>query len=306
MTFKKMRGPIESPYQLHLGLPFVSTSVFPLSTHTMPFFIHCVDPSLGKVDKSSFSQETLMEILIADLEENAFMFGPKDDPRPIALWKGLRMEDETVQCIVWGVSNLIGSINLKYLPATVMYLELTGNHLTGSLDLKELSPVLQDFTFSRNEFTGDFNLTCLPDSFEHLDGTENQLSGSLNLEHLPQRLVTLSLAKNLFTGIIFLTKLPPSMSMLCINDNRLSGPIDVTSLPAGMRSLFVNQNAFEGKTDFSRLPKSLETLYVSHTKLSGEIYAKQWLIGGVERDFYVEESQVTIHWIEEGGWCLLS
>ena len=94
--------------------------------------------------------------------------------------------------------------------------------------------------------------------------------------------------------------------MLCINDNRLSGPIDVTSLPAGMRSLFFNQNAFEGKTDVSRLPESLETLYVSRTKLSGEIHAKQGMTGGVERDFYVEESRVTIYWIEEGGWCLLS
>mmetsp|Transcript_39622 Transcript_39622/g.62658 ORF Transcript_39622/g.62658 Transcript_39622/m.62658 type:complete len:227 (-) Transcript_39622:19-699(-) len=196
------------------------------------------DTSLGKVDKSSLSQQTLMELFIDKIENKDRICDDPESPSPISQWKGTDFgpqgvidwhvrcndADEVISIKLWNI-RLRGSIQLEWIPLTTQKCVISYNYL----------------------------------------------SGTISLEHLSDGLVTLYARCNAFSGTVCLTRLPHSLQKLAISDNQLEGTVDLTHLPSGMKKLLLGDNGFSGMTDFSKLPRSLEVLDVSSTVIQGEI-----------------------------------
>ena len=249
------------------------------------------DPShLGRLDYTSFSTQALMEIFIQGIENREVICGSADEPEDIDKWRGFEYsQEQPVDGVVrhftidWDALDLVGTIDLQWLPPTVRSLGAIKNKLSGSLDLTKLPPSIKSLTLGFNKFSGEIELLCLPAGIEMLSVAHNQLSGSLNLEALPSSIKGLYVSGNRFTGTVCLLTLPQELANLYLGKNELSGTVDLTCLPATMTELDLNQNNFEGKTDFSQLPEDLRLLDVSYTNLSGKIVvqnrATRFLVG---------------------------
>eukprot|EP00009_Paramoeba_aestuarina_P017854 CAMPEP_0201524346 /NCGR_PEP_ID=MMETSP0161_2-20130828/21267_1 /ASSEMBLY_ACC=CAM_ASM_000251 /TAXON_ID=180227 /ORGANISM="Neoparamoeba aestuarina, Strain SoJaBio B1-5/56/2" /LENGTH=238 /DNA_ID=CAMNT_0047923679 /DNA_START=24 /DNA_END=740 /DNA_ORIENTATION=+ len=224
----------------------------------MHFLLLCfVDPSLGKVDKASLPQQTLMELLIENITNKEDIYGQHGNPTDMSTWHNVTCNaNGDVTEIDWPTLQLCGDAPLEWLPLTVINVTMWSNELTGTIALDALPDGLQYLRLSVNRLSGEVDLTHLPPGMRYLTISVNKLVGTVNLEHLPRTLEKLFLNDNLFHGTVNLTKLPPNLDILTIS-----------------------YNAFEGETDFSLLPKSLNYLAVSSTKLSGVIYAKKGKVG---------------------------
>ena len=233
---------------------------------------------LGRVDHASLSTQTLMEIFIEGLENRDVICGSTEEPNDIDQWRGFAYCPEQPADaaekqfkIEWCSLNLMGTIDLRWLPRTVVSFIIWESKLSGSLNLTALPPSIQRLDLSFNAFSGEIDLCYLPVKIETLHLGRNQLSGSLNLEKLPQSLQVLYLNSNRFSGTVCLRHLPPSLQRLAVNENELSGTVELTNLPAGMSFLLLFKNAFSGETDFSQVPQGMQMLNVQHTSLCGKI-----------------------------------
>mmetsp|Transcript_20841 Transcript_20841/g.32518 ORF Transcript_20841/g.32518 Transcript_20841/m.32518 type:complete len:238 (-) Transcript_20841:32-745(-) len=225
-----------------------------------------VDPSLGRIDKSTLSQETLMELLISQIVNKEVICGPEEDLQ--RQWKEVTLnENGEVLRIQWIYYKLEGTFHLEWLPPTATSVMVTYN----------------------SKLEGTIHLTSLPEPLIKLNLARNSFSGEIDLTRLPAKLERLYVNANQFCGTVCLTKLPSSLVSLYLSENQFFGPVDLTSLPEGLEDFRLHNNDFSGETDFLHLPENLRELHADHTKLSGDLYAKD------DQYFYVEKSQVKIH-----------
>mmetsp|Transcript_17907 Transcript_17907/g.28010 ORF Transcript_17907/g.28010 Transcript_17907/m.28010 type:complete len:248 (-) Transcript_17907:18-761(-) len=185
------------------------------------------DPSLGKVDKSSFSQQTLMELFIGSFEPKENIYGSPENEIDILEWQGVddNMSGGGVNSIFWNFFDLTGSLLLQWLPSTVEELCLTGNELSGSIRLEDLPPMLKELSLNQNWFTGSVQLVGLPESLQVLDLSNNDLCGTVDLDHLPKDLQVLHLSYNRFSGGISLKSIPKNMKALGLHNTEFSGNV---------------------------------------------------------------------------------
>uniref|UniRef100_A0A7S4KSB0 Leucine-rich repeat protein n=1 Tax=Paramoeba aestuarina TaxID=180227 RepID=A0A7S4KSB0_9EUKA len=194
-------------------------------------FVSTADPSLGKIDKTTMSQQTLMELLIDGITNKAIICGSAEDPWNIANWEGISLNHSgEVTRIEWSWYDPDGSLALEWLPSTVEKFEVFHS------------------IFSATWLTGTINLTSLPDLME-----------------------SLSLYGSNLTGEVALRSLPSKMEILDLRNNKFFGAVDLRSLPSTLDTLRLSRNDFEGVTDFSRLPTALVMLDISNTRLEGVI-----------------------------------
>ena len=201
------------------------------------------DPSLGRVDCSSMSDQTLMELLIDgfDDETKKLYQDCKGMYLDVCKWSSVKC-DANGRVVKIGIhsSNVSGSLALCYIPPKVK--------------------VLMRTTWNRRKLTGSVDLTQLPDAMEHLNLCNNELSGEIDLTHLSDRMYYLNLENNNLTGKIDLTQLPDGMGHLNLSNNHLSGEIDVTHLPSGMERLFLNHNQLAGPLFITRVPQWMKMI----------------------------------------------
>eukprot|EP00759_Apiculatamorpha_spiralis_P000394 PhF_6_TR10078/c1_g1_i2/m.15659 len=177
-------------------------------------------------------------------------------------------------------------LNLTGLPATLEYLFLDRNDLSGKVvwtslpsGLKELwlsrnpslggsmytalsslPPNLKQFHADYNNFTGVTNFTVLPLTIESLTMKANRLSGTLYFSRLPPNLHTLTLSSNNFTGTINFEAFPESLQSLDLTNNSLSGRVRLQGLPSNIQSVELAMNHFSGTPDLDMTPESLQYL----------------------------------------------
>eukprot|EP00009_Paramoeba_aestuarina_P017259 CAMPEP_0201540218 /NCGR_PEP_ID=MMETSP0161_2-20130828/70825_1 /ASSEMBLY_ACC=CAM_ASM_000251 /TAXON_ID=180227 /ORGANISM="Neoparamoeba aestuarina, Strain SoJaBio B1-5/56/2" /LENGTH=342 /DNA_ID=CAMNT_0047947669 /DNA_START=18 /DNA_END=1047 /DNA_ORIENTATION=- len=268
----------------------------------------CADPLLGKVDKSSFSQEMLMDILIDQLRYFSLKGMPPMHEKCVRLkTSGVTRNDANeITEINWCLYRIAGSLALEWLQPTLRSLRASTNSLYGSLNLflpKMLMDILVDQLLSlkgrppmhdkcvrlktavtrndANEITminwcsqriaGSLALEWLPPTLRSLRASTNSLYGSLNLTDLPSILEDLFAADNQFSGEICLIQLPKTLRNLNLGRNRLSGSLNLEYLPENMRLLCVEKNQFHGRVSLGNLPKGLTLLYLNDNVLEGEI-----------------------------------
>ena len=194
-------------------------------------FLFASDSShLGRLDYTSLSTQALMEIFIEGIENREVICRSAEEPADFDKWKGFwYSEDQPADGAEkqfessWVDLALVGTIDLQWLPPTVLSLDIDDNQLSGSLNLTALPPSIQVLDCRNNAFSKEIDLCHLPAEIELLDLSVNQLSGSLNLEKLPTSMEELLLNANRFTGTVCLRHLPPNLVDLSVSENELSG-----------------------------------------------------------------------------------
>uniref|UniRef100_A0A7S4KSR4 Leucine-rich repeat protein n=1 Tax=Paramoeba aestuarina TaxID=180227 RepID=A0A7S4KSR4_9EUKA len=182
-----------------------------------------VDPSLGKVDKRSFSQQTRMELFINGIRNKEGIPGYSDHPNDITQWPELSFYEDKLSIIRWEMCRLEGEIDVQWLPSTTREILVYDNALEGSLDLTVLPDVLIRGNFSFNKFSGEINLTCLPPGLQELSLAANTFCGTVGLTKLPETLYHLHLFANSINGVIDVEKLPDSLAVLDVSFTMFEG-----------------------------------------------------------------------------------
>mmetsp|Transcript_7233 Transcript_7233/g.10910 ORF Transcript_7233/g.10910 Transcript_7233/m.10910 type:complete len:197 (-) Transcript_7233:24-614(-) len=169
-------------------------------------FILTDDFPMGKVDKSTLSHQTLMELFFENVTGNRWMIVGHGETRKDRIndWFNTDVNsDGEVMTMFWSSCELSGSLALEWLPNTLQKVFLCGN-----------------------SFSGEINVTCLPDFLEEITFSDNNLSGCIDLTRLPMSLKRLNLDLNSFEGEIDFSNLPPSLQFLDMEGNmKLSGEI---------------------------------------------------------------------------------
>ena len=210
----------------------------------------CVDPSLGRVGYSLFSDQTLMEMLIDGFDhETKKTYIDKDGMYlDVCKWSRIKCDDNERVIQIHIVSSIVsGSLELRYVPPKVKLLSVRWwlvSQLTGSLDLAHLPGAMEDVRLGNNKLTGELDLAHIPDGVKYLFLNNNQFSGEIDLTHLPNRMNWLFLQSNQLTGKIDLAHLPEGMESLCLNSNQLTGSLIIGKLPQGINMIDVRRNHF--------------------------------------------------------------
>ena len=159
------------------------------------------EPALGRIDYASFSQQTLMEMVVENIEDVERICGTRDDPLEIAEWGGVDCDEKgDVLRIDWSNEALKGSINWRWLPSTLVRIEIGFCELSGALDLPRLPAGLRQMLIYDANLTGPIDLSQLPAKLVELSFCINSLSGPIDLTRLPRCLERLILALNEFTA----------------------------------------------------------------------------------------------------------
>ena len=247
------------------------------------------DPSLGRVDCSLMSDQTLMEMLIDGFDDKTQKKYQEYDETYInvCIWPCITCdEDERVIEINMDSINITGSIQLCYVPPSVKYLKIRNQwrhgKLSGSIDLAQLPEGMQLLDLQHNQLTGELDLARLPDRMRCIYLNYNQFTGEIDLAHLPYRIHYLFLENNQLTGEIDFTRLPGEMRELHLENNQLSGPLVLKGLPREMCCLNARRNNFDSVAVVDSKTRARIMLRGSGVSSvvdenGGEIYMKRFL-----------------------------
>ena len=213
-----------------------------------------VDPSLGRLDYDSLSDQALMEMLVNGLNtscKNVFQ-DTKGNFIDVCDWPSIICDaDERVTEIrkfSWLCS---GTIDFDFIPPNVTKIKLNyffeTAYIHGTLSTALLPRQIKAIEIVHMGIRGSFDLRSLPEHLTRIDISMNAFSGSCNLTALPAGLQKLNLCHNSFSGSVSLENLPASLEMLSIACNKLSGVLRFDSLPLALACLFIDQNGFSGE-----------------------------------------------------------
>ena len=169
-------------------------------------FLLSVDPSLGRMNYSLMSDQSLMEMLIERFDDET-----KETYRDkhgmyldICEWPGIKCgHDDRVFEIKIDSRNVLGSLEISCAPPKVKVLHVSSwakSKLTGSIDLTNLPDEMKCLLLSCNTFTGEIDLAGLPEGMKNLYLSRNEFTGEINLTHLPDGMEYLSLNNNRLSG----------------------------------------------------------------------------------------------------------
>ena len=236
---------------------------------SLPTLRQCDPSGLSRVNVETLPIQALMELLVADVTPLTKFKDSNDDFLPVEKWPGLWVEPNGDVSVVRWVGAFSGNtMDMQYLPNSIISFLVKKCRLNGFLDLTGLPPGLTFFSVSYNFFSGGVNLKHLPQPLQEIHLNNNALTGSLDLENLPPKLEKASFSVNQFSGCVSLQNLPATMKMLFADTNQISGKIDLSGLPPSLQSLSLGQNALEGSADLSSLSASIKALDLSDNKLS--------------------------------------
>ncbi|KNH06774.1 leucine-rich repeat protein [Perkinsela sp. CCAP 1560/4] len=237
------------------------------------FFIAC-DDGIGRVDRLTLPQQTLMELFVFGLNEPEKICGSREDPDDVCEWKGVRCNaDGEVEHFWWTNKDDdgTGTLGFEFLPCSMKALRMYLNALSGTIQLAELFGKLEVVYLYHNQLTGSLDLDRLPAAVRELDLSSNEFTGDISLEKLPKGLEVLALLDNQLSGTICLTSLPPALGSLYLGRNNFEGSLYFRRLPKSIRKMVLSENRFSGTIDLGNLPQSMRVLDVGKNAISGTI-----------------------------------
>ena len=107
------------------------------------FFIAC-DDGIGRVDRSTLPQHTLMELFIFGLNEPEKICGNRDDPDDVCEWEGVNCNVHgEVQEFQWinKKEDGTGTLGFEFLPCSMKSLQMWNNALSANPTKGHLSVV---------------------------------------------------------------------------------------------------------------------------------------------------------------------
>ena len=177
-------------------------------------------------------------------------------------WAGVKCNDKgEVTALDWTNPDHVprehgarGSVAWKYLPLTLIELNLDNGDLTGEVEFR-----------------------CLPQSLKICDLSSNCFFGKFDSRFLPPLIEHLYLNNNKFTGHINFTNLPPNLTVMWLEGNKFEGAIDLCRLPLSLRVLDISNNLFSGNLDFRHLPDSFDEFYAQDNNFDLLVNAECWV-----------------------------
>ena len=246
----------------------------------------CADPHLGRVDYSSLSDQTLMEMLLNGFDEDAQKQFQDEHGMylDVCQWTFVTCDDAENVIKISQIEGTSGVLSLSCIPSKVKRVDLSydilfdisGKKLTGSIYLEHLPQSTTNLCVSYHHLSGSVDLTQLPRQMEELHLQKNLFTGSVDLTRLPQCMMALYLQQNQFTGSVDWTNLPQSLQHLGLGNNQFTGSVDLSKLPQNMRFIDIDKNFFCGSFIATNLPPNISTIIASGNQFSATaVIAKQ-------------------------------
>ena len=256
-------------------------------------------PALGRVDRLTMSQQSLMEFVVVGTSIESLFKDPHSNFKDIEEWSGLTITEGLVKKLNWYPSHLYqdpqdGKLALRWLPDSVERIEVVRlgcelletaarlqkvqiSYAPVKIDFKTFSSGLQELIlFQCRLEAGELRFADFPPSVRVLcistiAGVENDVHGVADFSKAPQALEYLSLGHTNLTAILHLSKAPRKLREIKIYGNPMSGTFDLSGLPPHLEKLNLASNSLEGDVDLSRLPETLLSLDLHSNKITGPI-----------------------------------
>jgi len=258
----------------------------------------CADIShLGRLNYESLSQQAQMEILVEGIENKSQLQDLNGNYLEVGRWRGV--ENGDVHRILWLDPEWpgAGTIDLNYLPMTVITVMIQAQRPRILIDPLRLSPTLmnlwienanipifpfakisrefKNLTIINSHIEGTVEVTDLPMNMHSFSVQENMMSGTFDFKSLPEYMAVLNIRKNFFSGSLDIENLPRRLEILNVSYNTFSGPLRFSSLPETMKEFLIEGNNFYGKIRFGRVFQSLHIFAARENKLDGEICPRE-------------------------------
>ena len=250
----------------------------------MFFELLTADPMLSRVDASSLTDQTRMEILISGLDENcrAYFCDDNGDFMHACRWLGVTCTppvNGSITRINWNDEDTFaGELNLSFLPTILKYFGVEKHPMlgvkrgfNGSLETSALPLCLDTLTLGNNDFSSTVNFTALPKSLTGLFLAMNQFFGSADLTRLPKNLTDIDISMNQFSGEICLDTLPQELSAINISGNSFIGRLNLEQLPLGLIFFDCSSNSLSGSIFVDSLPPGLLNFNIAENNFSDGI-----------------------------------
>ena len=229
---------------------------------------------IGRADKSSLPQQTLMELFVQDIPKEtleAYFIENCGNFKDIEKWYGIKCTPSGEATQISFMNDDYVGLNLDFVPSTVWRLVLTNANLGGTVPWEGLPKELKNINLSCNALEGSARLDLLPDIMQKVKLHHNMLSGSLLLEKLPQSIISLAVYRNAFTGSVNLTQIPPKCRIIDATGNMLTGGVDIRVLPASMEYLSLGYNPLSGDLHLETIPAGMREIELQNTAFSGDV-----------------------------------
>ena len=221
-----------------------------------------IDPSLGRLDYDSLSDQARMEIFVSLMSQSAQekFQDANGNFLDVCEWYGVECDAEgnvkEFRIIIWEEDengpnldyipphvrffSLNGSkvcnLNPVMLPLTLVEFKIGGTTFRNGIDLKDFARSnLEELKMEKCGLQGTCDTSQLPESLMMLNLTANKLHGSLVLDCLPRRMTVFLASANNFGGKLLIDNLPPDMSKIHVMQNKFT-EFALLSTPAGTKN----------------------------------------------------------------------
>ena len=103
-------------------------------------FLTCADDGIGKVDRSTLSQQALMELFIFGFDNVDDICGSRENPKEVCTWKAVKFNaDGEVVSFEWPfkMEHGTGTVGFKCLPTSIKHLEMSPNENQSNLQISQ-------------------------------------------------------------------------------------------------------------------------------------------------------------------------
>ena len=210
-------------------------------------FICTADTCLGRVDASSLSDQTRMELFISSYHPAKMrkFLDDSDTFLDVCDWDYVGCTaDGVVITVDWPRQFHCATVSLDLLPAQLLEFDIQQCETAGTLSVEKLPFTMESFEIGANRFYGGIDLTVLAPNIQDFGASCNFFTGSIRLDRLPQSLTHLDLSYNAFEGTISLQALPKRMLELRLENNGLTGELYFGNLPKTMLVVVLDANDF--------------------------------------------------------------
>ena len=184
--------------------------------------ISCDTPDLARVDCASLSDQDLLEIFVGQVQDTIYFKDKVSFFLDLNDWDGVSFyEDGNIRQIDWEDYFRSGSVDFKWLPRTLDFIDLSSNSLEGKIDATDLPEGLKELRISTNNFAGSLVLNDLPPKLLMLMAQSNNFSGAIDLSNLPPELISIYLDRNNFSAIENIIKIPATGLVISFYDNKI-------------------------------------------------------------------------------------
>ena len=251
-----------------------------------------IDPSLGRLEYDSLSDQARMEIFISPISENLQkkLQDTNGNFLDVCDWYVVECDAEgNIDIIQLHISEEdTKSPIFSYIPPSVRIFNYKGAKEC-SFTLADLPPNLCEFSVENTQLLSEIDLNGFSSHLQNITIKYCGMQATCDARNLPDSLIKLNLNENKLHGSLSLDSLPRPMTHFMASDNNFSGKLLIDNLPARMYHLYLSRNEF---TEFVLLstPECTKSQGFAHRSHGTKLYI--WAISNKIRGTAVVEKAI--------------